>query len=181
MAANNPYVPELERVFKELIEVLSAHTEEQLNTIPFEGSWTAGQVGDHLLKSYGVAETLNGRTAQTTRPIDAMVERIKAVFLDFSTKLKSPEFIIPTNDHIHKEQLLKDLSAKTSQILQVLKTRDLTETCLDFEPPVLGKLTRLEWACFVYCHTTRHIHQLKKINHFINNQVHIQENSGGNV
>ncbi len=29
-------------------------SEDQLNTIPFEGSWTPGQLGDHVHKSYDV-------------------------------------------------------------------------------------------------------------------------------
>ncbi len=164
----NPYAQQLEAVFNELLSILSPLTEEQLNQVPFAGSWTAGQVGDHLLRSYGVADTLNGRAAKTERPIDALVQKIESIFLNFDTRLKSPDFIVPTNDHISKEQLLKDLSTKTRHILHAVKTKDAAETCLDFELPALGRLTRLEWACFVSTHTQRHIHQLKKINQFIN-------------
>jgi hypothetical protein len=159
----NTYAPQLESAFKELQYVLSSLTEEQLNKVPFEGSWTAGQVGDHLLKSYSVAETLKGRTAAANRPPDEKAEQLKNIFLDFSTKLKSPDFIIPTNDHINKDELLKNIGEKIKDILHSVQTKDATELCLDFEPPVIGKLTRLEWTCFVFAHTTRHIHQLKKI------------------
>lgn len=172
MDANTQYATKLEPTFKELIEILSSLTEEQLNTIPFKGSWTAAQVGDHLLQSYGVAETMNGKVARTERPADANVKQIEAIFLDFSTKLQSPEFIIPTNDHINKEKLIKDLSGKAGEILHTVKTQDLTLTCLDFELPGTGTLTRLEWACFVYCHTARHIHQLKKISQAVNTPAH---------
>ncbi|HYC30345.1 MAG TPA: DinB family protein, partial [Chitinophagaceae bacterium] len=164
---NNPFAPELETTFKELQQILSSLTEEQLNKVPFPGSWTAGQVGDHLLKSYGVAETLNGRSAKAERPYDEKVEQIKSVFLNFDLKLQSPDFIIPTNDHVNKDELLQNISEKTTIILQAVQTKDPTEICLDFGVPVLGNLTRLEWACFVYCHTQRHINQLKKINHYL--------------
>src|SRR5215213_4396516 len=155
--SKNIFAPQLESAFKELQYILSSLTEEQLNRVPFEGSWTAGQVGDHLLKSYGVAETLNGRTEKANRPPDEKAEKIKSVFLNFDIKLQSPDFIIPTNDHINKEQLLQKIAEKAGDILHAVETKDPTEICLDFELPVLGTLTRLEWACFVFCHTTRHI------------------------
>lgn len=163
----NPYAPQLETTFTELKNILSSLTEEQLNTTPFPGSWTAGQVGDHLLKSYGVAQTMNGRSAKAERPFDEKEEIIKSVFLDFDKKLQSPDFIIPTNDHISKEELLQAISDKAAVILQAAQTKDPAELCLDAELPVIGKLTLLEWACFVFCHTQRHINQLKKINSYI--------------
>lgn len=156
-------IPQLESTFKQLHEVLSALTEKQLNQIPFEGSWTAAQVGDHLLRSYGVAETLNGNTAKTERPVEANVQGLKDVFLNFETKLQSPEFILPSNEPINKNELLDQLEDKTAGILQTLNSTDLTETCLDFEMPGIGLMTRLEWAHFVLYHTQRHINQLKKI------------------
>ncbi len=42
--------------------MLEAFSTEQLNKIPFPNSWTAGQVGDHLLKSYGSWEIFKGWT-----------------------------------------------------------------------------------------------------------------------
>lgn len=45
---------------QELRKKLASFTEENLNRLPYENSWTAAQVFDHLLKSYSVVETLNG-------------------------------------------------------------------------------------------------------------------------
>ena len=54
--------PEVEVLFEQtmnrLISVLEGMTENQINMVPFPGSWTAGQVGDHLYRSYWVIETL---------------------------------------------------------------------------------------------------------------------------
>jgi hypothetical protein len=161
-------IPQLQSAFDEFLQLLSALNEDQLNKIPFHGSWTAAQVGDHLLRSYGVAETLKGRTSKTQRPVDTNIPILKNIFLNFETKLQSPEFIIPSEGHINKNDLLQQLKTKTSDIIRTLDSADLTETCLDFDMPRIGFMTKLEWAHFVLYHTQRHINQLKNINRFVN-------------
>ena len=39
---------EIEQSVDNFIDTLSKFNDEQVNTIPFAGSWTAGQVADHL-------------------------------------------------------------------------------------------------------------------------------------
>ena len=57
---------QVEQTGAAVIDELNLFSEEQLNIVPFEGSWTGGQVGEHLLKSAGVVEAIYGRTAPTT-------------------------------------------------------------------------------------------------------------------
>lgn len=74
----------------ELLQSLSSFKDDELNIVPFAGSWTAGQVGEHLLKSgSGITQILLGNTQATERPQDEEVESIAAIFLDF-TKKKNP-------------------------------------------------------------------------------------------
>ncbi|WP_423146605.1 DinB family protein [Rubrolithibacter danxiaensis] len=152
-----------ENTVKELIQVLSSFGQEEMNTVPFESSWTAGQVGEHLLKSYFVVETLNGKVQQTQRDPEEKVEKIKALFLNFDVKLNSPEFILPSNNTIEKQSLLSSLEKVLTQIGDVIKTKEPSETCLDYAIPQFGEFTRLEWINFVIVHTQRHIRQLKGI------------------
>lgn len=155
---------ELNDTTKELIDMLSSLNPEQLNTVPFQGSWTAGQLGEHLLKSYGIAEILNGKTAPTERPIDERISGIKDLFLNFDIKMQSPEFIIPSDGWIDKEKLISNLKEKIGYVLDYIdNNNDLTRTCLDFELPGSGPLTRTEWIQFMTVHTQRHVHQLKNI------------------
>src|SRR5690606_14132128 len=99
----------------ELIQLLSSLSQEQLNQVPFEGSWTAGQVGDHLRRSYGIAELLSGKTTETERPANEKIKGIKELFLNFDIKFESPEFIVPSNDLIEKERLIKGLTNKVEE------------------------------------------------------------------
>lgn len=154
---------ETENKLTELIHVLSTFEQDELNTIPFKGSWTAAQVGDHLLKSYGVVETLSGAVTTTERPPDEKVELIRSVFLDFDLKMNSPESIIPSADVIDKDRLILALKDKREELLSTIKTINLNETCADFAIPEFGEFTRLEWVFLVIFHTQRHIRQLKDI------------------
>lgn len=146
------------------LSTLNGFTEEQFNTQPGYGGWTAGQVAEHLLKSAGVVETIAGRTEPTTtRQPDAHCPMIASIFLDFNTKLQSPDFIIPSDGYHDKQEFVGKLTTVWEKIKQGVSLLDLSVTCLDFEFPTVGPLTRLEWLWFYVWHTQRHLNQLKKI------------------
>tara|TARA_R110000796_G_scaffold252637_1_gene389569 strand:- start:11172 stop:11669 length:498 start_codon:yes stop_codon:yes gene_type:complete len=147
----------------ELIKLLNSVSQEKFNKIPFEGSWTAGQLGDHLLKSYGAVEVLNGSTEKTDRPADEKVAEVKSLFLDFSIKMNSPEEILPSEKPLNKESIINGLQEKIEAFNLVIENKDLTETCTDYAIPEYGPFTRLEWIHFSIVHTQRHVHQLRKI------------------
>lgn len=96
-----------------LIQQLLSLTEEELNTVPFEGSWTAGQLGDH--KSYNVMDTINGNVEDTNRDPAAKLLEIDKTFKDFSITMESPEFVLPTTKHIEKERLLSSLTERIEE------------------------------------------------------------------
>ncbi len=77
--------------------------------------------------------------------------------------MKSPDFIIPAEKNYEKDKLTKTLENFRSKINLAMETMDLSKTCLAFELPVLGFLTRLESIYFILYHTQRHIHQMKNI------------------
>jgi hypothetical protein len=148
----------------DIINILASFTDEQFNTQPSYGGWTAGQVAEHLLLSGGVVETISGNTTPTThRPADEHLTMIAGIFLDFNTKLQSPDFIIPSGgyhdkaDHINKTKLVWE------KIGEGVRRLDLSVTCLDFEMPTVGHLTRLEWLWFYVWHSQRHLRQINNI------------------
>lgn len=148
---------------EELLQLLSGLSQEELNLAPFADSWTAGQLGEHLYKSYAVVDTLNGSVRPANRSADEKVEEIEKLFLNFNIRMKSPEAILPTHETIEKEWLLPSLKERIDQLKAVIRHKDLTEICLDFIIPEYGEFTRLEWIHFNIVHTQRHIHQLKNI------------------
>jgi hypothetical protein len=152
----------------ELLNLISSMSEEQLNKIPFEGSWTAGQVTDHISQSFGgVIQIVSDNAIPTERDPGKKIELIKSIFLDFTTKMTSPDFVLPSQPPHKKEILVSDLNTMQDQITEAIKTLDLTETHMNFEIPGFGKFTRLEWINFLIYHMQRHTYQIKNIQQFL--------------
>ena len=161
---NDEIAKQAEQAITELIEEVERVPAGKFNIVPFEGSWTAGQLTQHMVMSNsGFADLLKGPVKDTERAPDAAVEGIENAFLNFDIKMQSPDFIRPEKKNYDKDGLLAALSGIKADITIATATLDLSKTCLSFELPVLGYLTRLEAVSFVICHTQRHIHQLKNI------------------
>jgi hypothetical protein len=62
---------------------------------------------------------------------------------------------------------LEEIKATIDHAIQTL---ELSRTCLAFEIPVYGFLTRTEAIYFVIYHTQRHIQQLKNISRSFDKQ-----------
>ena len=155
---------EINKTITDLLQLLTLFGEEQINVIPFEGSWTAGQLAKHVLMSnLGFIEIINGTFKETQRQPDEMVQKIKTDFLDFSTKGQSADNLKPPLIDYSKNELHISLETLKEKINKVIETSDLTKTCTAFELPVYGFLTRWEALHFILYHTQRHIHQLKNI------------------
>jgi hypothetical protein len=152
---------ELQQHTDQFKQLILKFTPEQLNTIPFPGSWTAGQVGRHIIKSTdGLPDT---NTSPPLRAPDKQVQVLQAIFLDFTAKFNAPEFVRPEPGPYDKSFIITELNRVKAQNYDIALTRDLSELCLDFEFPSVGYLTRFEWLKFFVFHTQRHIHQLNKI------------------
>jgi len=154
----------LEDTTREVVESLSLFNEDELNMVPYEGSWTAGQVGEHLLMSNpGISKIISGNTQPTERPADENVEILKLIFLDFTKKAISAKAIWPSDMPKEKEKLIPDLKKTMDEIKSKAGSMDLSLTCLDFPFPTLGEFTRWEWVTFIIYHTKKHLYQIKNI------------------
>jgi len=154
----------LDETSEELLQTLSLFSETELNMVPFEGSWTAGQVGEHLLKSNpGIAKIISGNIQLTERPADEKVEFLKSIFLDFTKKAISAKSIWPSDLPKEKHKLISDLNETMDDIKLKAESMDLSLTCTDFPFPTLGEFTRWEWITFIIYHTKKHVFQIKNI------------------
>jgi len=148
----------------EFLKALDKFDQGNINNIPFEGSWTGGQAAEHILKSVsGILETLNGPSNPTERNPEEHVKMFGEVFLNMDIKMKSPDFIIPS-DSPKDISFLRATLAKTFDGIEEAAGKDnVTETCTTFEMPTIGLLTKIEWIQFAGFHTRRHAQQLKNI------------------
>lgn len=160
----NQLLQELDLTEQDFYATLASFQPEQVNAVPFEGSWTAGQVAEHILMSEsGIPEAVLGSTEETARPVAQYVPVIESIFLDFTARYQAPEFIIPSAGPHDQQQLLEAFKAERAAIREIAAHEDLTLTCTDFEFPQIANLTRWEWLQFVLCHSKRHARQLRNI------------------
>lgn len=152
---------EIEDRFSKLKSILSAFSDEELNRVPFDGSWTAGQVAEHIIKSAsGIPDE---KTAPADRPFDEKISAIRDMFLDMNSKSKAMPFLQPEQSHYRLEELLSTFNRLQDQHLNWAKEKDLEPLCMDMELPIFGYLTRYEWIRFIMVHLQRHTMQLENI------------------
>lgn len=147
----------------ELLSLLEPLDEEQMHRIPFPGSWTAAQLGEHLLKSYQSIDWSRIRATPSQRPSGAKSAQIDAVFLDFTKKYQPPEFVVPSTERISGRKLLEGLRKSTDGIAAFVWEHDLAFTCPEFGVIGFGEMTAQEWIRFLTAHSTRHVRQLRNI------------------
>lgn len=166
------YISELDSTAARLNEAMNAFTAEEFTKIPFEGSWSAAQVAEHILKSVsGVPVVLAGNRKPAGRNPEEKVDMLKSVFLDFNSKMKSPAFILPSDEPPPKEDLANALDTSFEKIKEVSGNINLADLFTDFPFPQMEELTGYEWLCFVICHTKRHTFQVRNIYEKVSGKV----------
>lgn len=159
---NEVLINEIDELKKALKTAILSFTSNEFNNIPFEGSWTAAQVTEHLTKAVDPA-ILYGNVVETERDRAEKVKAVENLFLDFSTKMQSPAFVMPSREPHSREEMTRTLNEVWQRIKEGAQNLELSLTCTDFEIPGFGAFTRFEWIWFYICHTRRHIHQLSNI------------------
>ena len=166
----NPNIQkDIVETFQKLNEIFSKFSENELNLVPYQGSWTPGQVVQHIiLACSGFPELFAGKTEKTTRKPDEKIKDIESLFLNFSIKMDAPVFLIPEKKEYSKSTLNTKLQKIESELLDCAEKYDLTLICLDFQVPGFDTFTMYEWIDFALVHTQRHTHQLKNIFQYMN-------------
>ncbi|MEO6404845.1 MAG: DinB family protein [Ferruginibacter sp.] len=165
----NQFVSDMEMAIDDFLKTLSFFDASQINQVYFDDRWTAAQVADHVLKSLeNIPRVLSGESIISDRDVFLHVSTIKSIFLDYTNKMQSPEFILPSNDPLDIKLLSDKLSAVKGELTNVSTNTDLSLLFTGFKFPGMGELSGYEWICFAACHTTRHCRQLKNIYAIVN-------------
>ena len=159
-------IADIEQTINWLIKTIDPET---YNLVPFEGSWTAGQVVEHVtIVGTGFDHLLKGPVETTARPVDALVDRIKTMFLDMGQKAIAGASVTPVLSDYDMQQHLAKLDTIKVSIINAVDTLDLNMTCTGFDIRTFGFLTRLEAIYFFLFHTKRHVNQLENIVKILN-------------
>lgn len=145
----------------ELTDLMSAVNEDKVNTIPYDGSWTAPQLLRHVTKSInGMTKSMHMDAKPAERNPGERIEELKKIFLDFSKKLTQPDFIVPEERIYEKQSSVEELNHSFNRFKESTDNANLDDL---IEGLPLGPITKLEIIHFVLYHTQRHLHQMKKI------------------
>ena len=145
----------------QLTNLMSAVDNGKVNTIPFEGSWTAPQLLRHVTKSInGMTKAMHMEGKPAERNPGERIEELKKIFLDFSKKLRQPDFIVPEERVYEKQPSIEELDRSFNQFKESASGANLNDMV---EGLPLGPITKLEITHFVLYHTQRHVHQMKNI------------------
>jgi DinB superfamily len=145
----------------ELVGLMSSLGETQVNTVPYEDSWTAGQLFNHVTKSInGMAGAMLKESEPVERDPGEKIAGLRETFLNFSTKMKSPDFIIPDDGPFQKLTSIEGLQ-KSFELLKANVAKANLNDLLTGLP--MGEVTKLELLHFLLYHTQRHLHQAQKI------------------
>lgn len=157
-------INQLDAALTETLQLLSSLNEEKINKIPFEGSWTAAQVAQHLYKSIkGMDELLYTPSQQADRNPEEKAQWLKDIFLNYENKMKSPDFILPEDKYYNQSELKDSLESAKDKMTEAAKNSKLEEMAPLPEGHPLNGITKLETLYFVTYHTIRHNHQMKNI------------------
>lgn len=158
-------VQEIETTFSHLYNALSAFKTDTINIVPFDGSWTVGQVAEHIIKcGSGIPDQ---HTTVSGRFPDEKVQSLREMFLNFDIKFEAAPFLHPKQNSHNQEDLLQILHEIEARHIATANTADLEALCTDMELPAFGYLTRYEWLRFILVHTQRHIRQIEHIYKFL--------------
>lgn len=159
---------DISSVFDEGINILNEIPQALFNKIPFEDSWTIGQVAEHIaICSCGIPDN---HVKEAERAYDENEEALRGIFLDMSQKAKADPAVTPHLPPHEKEELLEKIKANKILLTNTINGKELSQLCLDMEFPFMGYLTRYEWLRFVQVHTQRHLNQIRNIQAHLLNQ-----------
>ena len=152
---------ELTAATQPLLSLLLSLTPEELNAPPPAGSWTAGQVVQHIyLSDLLLLENLEQADQPTYRDPGEQIEQLRSTFMDFTQKFQAAPEIDPAPGVYFPEQLAALLRNTRTQMQRIIDSTEFNSSGTNAR---LGTLTRMEMIAFVVYHTQRHLHQLQKI------------------
>lgn len=152
---------EINKTFDTLIGILSKTNNIDVNKIPFEGSWSIGQVAEHIIIcGSGIPDN---ETKSAAREKDEKVSILKGIFLNMDEKAEADASVRPHGIAHKQDDLINQIKAMKEKLCLIAANKDLGALCLDMEFPTLGLLTRYEWLSFICFHTQRHSRQIENI------------------
>lgn len=143
---------------KQITDAFKTADNDDINSAPFTGSWTPAQVMNHLTKSnLSIAKAMSFEGSEAHRGADKRVPELRQMFLDYSVKYKSSEFIKPEEGLYDKQLCINAFKHAIETLNESAAAANVTDA---ISHPAFGEITKLELLHFTVFHLQRHLRQL---------------------
>lgn len=160
-ATREGLIRKINYTISEYIDIVELLGNDKINQIPYEKSWTAAQLCNHVIKSaLGFARAIKSAGTPTDMNSEEKIAELKAIFLDTSNKFESPEQIAPESGPFERQKVIDDLTQCVKDLDFNSQNTNLSE---EINGGPLGMITKYESLHFVLYHSQRHLGQLKRI------------------
>ena len=159
-------VENLARAQSELLRAAESVPEDQWQTRPAEGRWSAGEMIGHLS---AVERTILSRAGKLLRKPPKSVPFFKRFHVPMMMvetrviRLRTPKWLDVQTIHEKEEMLaeLRGVRERTLAFIEETRGRDLSKYSTPH--PFLGTLNAYEWLQFIASHEIRHTKQMREI------------------
>lgn len=159
----------LNRVRADILNCVRDLTDEQLNQVVEEGSWSIAQVLEHLyIMEVNIARQILLALSQEEN--DEPGSFPLHVIADRTNKIDAPEFLIPSNNFHTQDELKENLAESRASIEKIiLENSEEVLNLKTFAHRRFGVLTLNQWISLVGYHEQRHIGQIEEIKEALTN------------
>ncbi|WP_431029644.1 DinB family protein [Lysinibacillus sp. LZ02] len=151
------------KIREKIWESVSSLTDEHLNTVVEEGTWSIAQILEHL---YLLEESVAKQIAKTLVSEDVNVPEAFPVHLvaDRKQKVDAPHYVLPSNEHQTLAELKHKLTTSRETLMHSIEgvsDDDLTEK--GFAHRRFGTLALKQWVALIGYHEERHLGQIEEV------------------
>jgi len=149
---------------RHFVEALYEFRESIFNRAPEINSWSAAQIGSHVIKSMVyIHQVVTGETSEVQRDPEMYVGELKSIMENGDIKSTSADILMPSPDFLMRTQIRQELTAAMLHLITDISTLNLSVLCKAMQFPQIGCLTRYELISFAIYHIERHTRQLANV------------------
>ena len=78
-------------------------------------------------------------------------------------KVPAPDFVTPRGKFTSLPEASQHIDTIISRVIDYITFYPIEEDTQTFKHPILGNMTKTDWAHFLITHTQRHIHQIEDL------------------
>ncbi len=151
-----------QRLQENFAEVIRTIQDEFINKVPDGGGWTPAQVVKHICAANN-ANLLTEDGREANRDVGLKIPELEKTFMNFSLKMKSPDFLVPDSDPLDKDQCITKIRETFQLLAEALSSAKLDE----ITDSLFESLTKWEIANFFIFHSKRHLFQLSNLGYLL--------------